>query len=197
MCGREVHTEALILHARLQQLCQVNQQLYASLRTSHATGNNDRVFGGHQDARRFRDRARVTLRRRAQSEPRDPQVLLFDGLFLEFPIGDNQDRLIRRGQCDFVGSDRRLREMAQADGSIVPFGVVAHHGRAVLYAVNPLCVAAPIVHVENIARDNEHGNPIAIGVINRHGSVLQAHGTVHHDHHRPAFDLGVAVRHRR
>ena len=39
------------------------------------------------------------------------------------------------------------------------------------------------------------GTRSAVGVVDRHGGVLQADGAVRHDHHRLAFDLGVAVRH--
>ena len=87
--------------------------------------------------------------------------------------------------------------MFQRTRVVVPFGVVAHHGGGVLHAVYPFHVAAPFAAVTAVARQNDHGRLIAVGVIDRHGRVLRADGAVHGGDGRLAFDLGVAVAHGR
>ena len=50
--------------------------------------------------------------------------------------------------------------------------------------------------VEVVAADHDDRHAVAPGVVDRHRRVLQADGAVAEHHHRLAFDLEVAVRHR-
>ncbi len=85
--------------------------------------------------------------------------------------------------------------MRKSDGRVVPLDVVADHGGGVLHAVIPVGRSAAVIDVQDIAEDDVDGDAVGVGVVNRHGSVLQADGAVGHDHHGFAFDLGVAVGH--
>ena len=52
-----------------------------------------------------------------------------------------------------------------------------------------------IRRVGDVAEDHVHGHAIAVGVVDRHGRVLQAHGAMREYGQRLALDLGVAVGH--
>lgn len=62
--------------------------------------------------------------------------------------------------------------------------------------MRPLHVVPPPLGIEDVAEHDVDGYAIHVRVVDRHGGMLQAHGSVGHHHHGLAFDLGVAVRHR-
>ena len=46
-----------------------------------------------------------------------------------------------------------------------------------------------------VAGDHQHRHAIIVGLVNRHGRVLNSDGAVQQREHRLAFGLGVTVRH--
>ena len=135
------------------------------------------------------------MRRRRQCEARDAQFRVGgDGIFLQLAVGNQNHGHHRRRHRDFVGTDGRLRKLRQRNRKIVPLGVVAEHSRGVLDAVGPFDGRHPLGGVNNISADHDHGNVVAVRVINRHRSMLQTDDVMHDRRHDLARRLGIAVR---
>ncbi len=87
--------------------------------------------------------------------------------------------------------------MRQGSGVVVPLGVIAHRRGNILCGVQPLHAATTFGGISDIAGDDEDWRLVAISVVDRHGGVLDADGSVRADQRGLAFDLGVAVGGRR
>ena len=199
MQRRKVHAEMAILHRRLQGLGKFHQQPNSLRCPRRASRDDHRIFRRHQHLGRFGHRSGIARRRRGQRQLRNARVApvrFGHGLFLQHRVGHNHHRLIRRRHRDLVSAHRGFGEVAQRNRIVVPLREVAHHGGGVLHAVRPLHVAAPVVHVLDVAENNVHRHAVRVGVVDRHRRVLQADGAVRQHHQRLAFDLEVAVRHR-
>jgi hypothetical protein len=91
---------------------------------------------------------------------------------------------------------RRTRRSAGARPAYRPTWCSRAPWRGILHAVRPFDVAAaPWPHRSMLPRIGNR-DAVGVSVVDGHRSVLQAHRAVRHHHHRLAFDLGVAVRHR-
>ncbi len=158
-------------------------------------GHDHRIFRPDQQLRRLGHRAGVALRRRADHQLGNPQILFGDRFFLENRIGHQHHGLLRRSHRDGVGAHGRFGEVRKRDRRVVPLRIIANHRSGILDAVIPLRAAATVIDVQNVAKDDIERHAVGIAVVNRHGGVLQANRAVGHDHHRLAFDLGVTVGH--
>ena len=79
---------------------------------------------------------------------------------------------------------------------VIPLCEVADGRAYVLRSVEPLHAAPPLRPIRDVARNDDHRRLVAIGVINRHGRMLDPNRPVCRGEHRLALDLGVAVGHR-
>ena len=96
---------------------------------------------------------------------------------------------------DFVGAHGGIGEVLQRGGLIVPLHIVANQRRKILGAVIPFHAGAADRGVGVVAHDHIYRHAVGVGVVNRHGGVLQSHGAVEQRHHRAAFNLVITVRH--
>ena len=192
MARRQV--SALIDHRRLKRFGEGDEVLHALLGVNHVSRNDHRILRRDQELGSFHDRAGISLRRRIQRELGYAQRgVIGNGRLLQGAIDHDDHRLSRRSHGDPVGAHSGLREMRQRDGGVVPFGVLADHGRRILGAVIPLHAGAPLGGVEGVADHDEDGRPAGPGVVDTHRGMLQAHGAVGQDEHRLAFDHRVAL----
>ncbi len=194
---REVDPAALVDDARLEQFRQLYQQLDAVRRARRAVGDDHRIVGGGQEARRFLHRAGIALRRRRGNVLRNVELLavLADHLLLQARVERDQHRAVRRRHGDLVRAHHRLREVLQRDRRVVPLGVVAHQQTDVLRRVEGRHARRPVRGVEVVAADHDHRHAVAPGVVDRHRRVLQPHRAVAQRHQRFAGDLEVAMAH--
>ena len=192
----EIHAAVQAHDRGLQQLGQLDQECHAGGRACQAVGHQHGTRGIDEKTRRFRNGARIALRRGRQGELRDPgRGAGGNRPLLQLAVGDDHHRTTRRRHRDLVRTDRRLAEMWQRHRRVVPLRVVAHDRRRVLHAVHPLDAGLAHGGVERVAEDQIHGDPVAVGVVNRHRGVLHADGAMCEHRERLAFDLVVAVRH--
>ena len=99
---------------RLQGLGQLHQKLDAFGRARHASGDDHRIFGVHQQLRGFRDGGGVALRRRAHDELGNAQVLLRDRLFLQARRRPRSHRLVAAASSRSCKRARRIRRSASS-----------------------------------------------------------------------------------
>ena len=85
--------------------------------------------------------------------------------------------------------------MRQRDRQIVPLREVAHHRRRILHAVVPFHARHALRRVDGVAENDVDRHAVAVGVVDRHGGVLQPDRAMREHQQRLAFDLGVAVSH--
>ena len=85
--------------------------------------------------------------------------------------------------------------MAKRERLIVPFREVANQRTQILSAMQRLNAGIAPCAIGVVAHNHIDRHPIAIGVINGHGCVLQTDVAMDQRHHRLAFDLGVPVGH--
>ena len=117
-------------------------------------------------------------------------------VFLQFAIRHQQHRPHRRRHRDLIGAHRGLGEVLQRNRQIVPFRVVADHRRGILDAVGPFPISGvPHRGVQHVADDDVNRHAVTIGVVDRHGGVLQSDRAVGEYAQRLALNLGVAVAH--
>jgi hypothetical protein len=116
-------------------------------------------------------------------------------LLLKFGVRHECHGHHRRRHRHFVCAHRRLAEMAQRDGLVVPLHEVANQRHGILRAVGPIHEAPALRRVDNISEDDVDGHTIAKRVVYGHRGVLRSHRAVHAHEQRLAFDLGVAVAH--
>ena len=193
----EIQPPALIDHGRLQRFRELDERRETSGRTRRAIRDDDRVLGGHEQARDLGDRGAVTLWRSRQCQLRHAQLEIgAQRTFLQLAVGDDQHRPHRRRHGQLVRAHRRFGEVLQRDRCVVPLRKVAHERRGILDAVRPLHPWPPLGGVERVADDDVHRHAIAIRVVDGHRGVLKTDGAVCHDADRPAVDFGKAVRHR-
>ena len=196
MARRKIHAPALIDDRCLQRLRELDEALHPGRRAREPVRHDDGMLGGDEEPRELGDGPGVALRRRRHRHLRDRQLRVArEGPLLQLGVEHQHDGRHRWGERDFVRADGRLREVRERHGRVVPFRVIAHHRRGVLHAVRPLGAGAPHRGVELVAEHHVHRYAIAPRVVDRHRRVLQTHGTVREHAERPAFDLGVAVRH--
>ncbi len=100
-----------------------------------------------------------------------------------------------RRHRDLVGAHHRLGEMLQRHRLVVPLGEVAHQRVDVLGRMVGRHAGRPVGGVEIGAADDDHGNAVAPGIVDRHGRMLQADGAVAQHHQRLAGGLEVAMGH--
>ena len=199
MPGREIHALPPVHDRSLQQFGKLHQQLQSFWSARGASRHNERALCSHEQFRNFRNCGSITGRRRRHRKPGNAKaasIFFGDRLFLENRVSHN-DRGSHRGRHrNLVGAHGRVRKLPQRDRRIVPFRVVADHRAGILHGMGPLDVASTPRSIRNISNDDVHWDAIGIGVVDCHRRVLQSNSAVRHDHHRPAFDLRVAVGHR-
>ena len=193
----EVHAAALIDDPRLQELGQLDQKPHAVLGARRTIGDDHRILRVGEQPRRFLDGAGIALRRRARHIARNIELLavVLDRLLLNAGVERDCHRSVRRRHRDLVGAHERLRVVLQADRRVVPLGEVAHQRVDVLRGVEGRHARRPMGGVEVVAADHDDRHPVAPGIVDAHGGVLQADGAVAQRHQRLAGDLEVAVRH--
>ena len=191
----EVHAVALVDNRALQKLRQLHQQLHAIGRARAAISHDHRTVSRHQKTRRLLHRVAVALRRGARHIAGDIELgaMFVDGLLLQARIEGDRDGPIGRRHGDLVGAHHGLRVMLQGDGGIVPLGVVAHDGVDVLRGMEGRHARRARGRVQIIAADDDQRHPVAIGVVDGHGGVLQAHCPMDHGDQRLAGDLEIAM----
>ena len=196
MAGREVLPPGLIDHRALQRLGERDEALHAGRRARHAIDHDERGFRRDQQLRRFRDGAGVRLRRHHLGELRNVERLrLVDRVLLQLRIEREQHRAHRRRGRDLVGTHRRLGEMLQRGRLVVPLGEVAGDGADVDRGMHPFRARPALVRLHDVAADRDHRHPVAPGVVQAHGGVLETDDAVADHRERLALDLGIAVRH--
>ena len=133
----------------------------------------------------------------AREEFRDVELfaVLVDRLGLQAAVERHHHRAIGRRGRDLVHAHERLREMLRRDRIVVPLGVVAHDRIDVLRGVEGRHARRAVRGIEIVAAEDEHGNAVAPGVVDRHGGVLQADRAVDQRHDRFAGRLEVAMAH--
>ncbi len=169
---------------------------HAGGRAREAVADDHRVLGRHQHPCCLRDGARVCHWRHHPGELRDAQALrVGDRVFLELGVEREQDRRHRRRHRDLVGAHRRLGEMLERGGLVVPLDEIAHQSGGVDGGVHPFDAGRPLVPLDDVADHDIDRDAVAPGVVQRHAGMLEPDGAVAHHRHRLAFHLGVALRH--
>src|SRR5439155_23785658 len=107
------------------------------------------------------------------------------------------DRALRVAHGDAVATLHGRRNGLDAYGLVVPFDEVAHQISLNQRRVNPVYPRSPFagVHGAGAAHDQDR-RAVTPGVVDRHGSMLQADDVVHNRGHRLAGSLGITVRDR-
>ena len=95
-----------------------------------------------------------------------------DRIFLQLGVEREKDRAHRRGRRDLVGAHRRLGEMLQRGGLIVPLGEVAHDGADIQARMHPLRARHALVCLHDVAADDDDRHAVAPSVVDRHRRVL-------------------------
>ena len=196
MPGREIGTPALVDHWALQGLGQFDQPVHAVLCPRKTVGNDHGIFRLDQKVRGFRHGTAVALRQRHTRQRRHGERgAVRDRIFLHLAVERQQYRPHRRRHGDLPGAHGRFREMLQRGGLVVPFQIVACNNRGIDGGMVPFEGEQPLGGVQRIANDHVDGRLVAIGVVQRHGGVLQADRGLRHHRHRLALDLHIAMRH--
>ncbi len=195
----EVHPVLAVADRRLQRLSELDHQFHArgcprrSIRVDH------RTLGVDEQGRRFPDRARFSRGRDGMDQLRYRRSVgraTGNLVLLHHRVDRQQGWPIRRRHGELVRAHGGLAEVAQRARRVVPLGKVTNHRRAVGSRMRPRHFPDPLADVRKTARHHEDGHPVGIGVVDRHGAVLQTNGRVHHAGHGLALDFGVAVSHR-
>ena len=94
MGGRHVHAGAGIDHRRLQQFGEFDELVHALLRAGVAIGDDDRVFGGHHQARGFTHRIGIAGDLGAKGKVGNLELallVLLKLLFLQLAVRGDED----------------------------------------------------------------------------------------------------------
>ncbi len=190
--------DRLSIDRRLQKLGKPDEIVHRRLRARIAVRNDDGSFGRNQHPGGLAHGVRIACGLRGCSQARNPEPALFafiERTFLKLGIRGEEyrPRGLRAGQR--IATHRRFGKMLQRHRVIVPLDEVAHGGRAVLHAVEPFDTGPALVDRAGIARKNQHGNAVAVGIVDSHRRMLGANRAVHHRRHRLAGDLRIAMRH--
>ena len=197
MAVGEIRTAAGIHHRTLQQFGQLDQARHAGRRARQAVGNDHRAFRLDQLLGGFRYRRAVSLREGHARKLGDVQRgAVWNRVFLQLAVHRQQDRRHGRRHGDLVGAHRRLGEMLQRGRLIVPFDEIAHDHRRIDRRVRRFKGKPPNGDVHRVAGDHVDRDLVAEGVVQRHRGMLEPDGALDQHGQGPAFDLGIAMRHR-
>ena len=123
MARREIHAAA---PDRSTGACssfgELDQERHARRRARAAVGDDHRILGGDQQPRRFARprRSRPAAAPSASASECAAALRPSDRLFLQFAVGDDQHRLMRRRHRDLVGAHRATRRSAAATPACRP-----------------------------------------------------------------------------
>ena len=196
MARGEVHSPGVVHYGALQRLRELDQTSHACWRAGEAIADDHWTLRGDQHLCCVGKRACISYRRHDPGELRYAQSLrIGDGIFLQLRVEREQHRAHRRRRRDLVGAHRRLGEMLERSGLVVPLDKVAYDCGRVDRRMHPLDPGRPLVPLDDIADHYVDRNPIAPGIIESHARVLQPDRAVAHHGHGLAFDLCVALRH--
>jgi len=195
MVRREIGAPALVDDSAFQRFGQLHQQVHALLVPGHSIDDDNGVLGGGQQTGSLVQRAGVAMGQTERGPARDGRAASAgQRLFLQLRIDRQQHRPVGRGHGELMRPHQGLSEAAQALGLVVPFDEVAHHGGRILGGMHPFRPLA-LLGVQGVAAHDDDRHPVAVGVVDRHGRVLQSDGAMHHHRQRGVSGLGVAMGH--
>ena len=164
-----------------------------------AAHQDHRPLGPRQQFRRLPHQRAAGLGRSRRREARDigHDRHGFDLVLLQGQIEIEVDRPARCRLRDHVGAQHSLLRRADRGGLVVPFGEVADQRTLVARGVDPFDPWPPPRRIERAGgAEHDHRRPVAPGVEDCHRRMHQADIGVDDGEHRPARDLGPAMRQR-
>ena len=183
------------LHRGLERLRQLHQQPHAVLVAGDAAGEDERALRGHEHLCRFGHSSGIARRRRREGQLRNAELrAVGDRVLLQRRVHDQHHRAARLGHRELVGPHRRLGEVLQRAGRVVPLQHVADHVRGVLHRVRaPVERRPPRFTVEDVGAQEIGGRAARERAEDPHHGVLQARWRERDHRHRLAGHRVVAV----
>ena len=179
-----------------EELGQLDECVEGALAASDEVGDDDGPLGLEQPVRDSIDRVVLGGRWRVRREPLEVRLdeLRRPLLLLVLDVEADVHGRSRLGRRQPKPLHERLRNCGQRAGLIVPLDVVAHLLTLHVRGVHPVDPRTPLRRVHRAgSAEQQHRNPVAPGVVDRHRGVLEADDVVQRRRHRPARRLRVAV----